>query len=124
MNDAEPDRKKAGSHRPRILTLDALEFIRRFLQHVLPTGFMKVRYYGFLSPTAKRPLEEVKARVELAYGFAVTPPERPPTRPETFVCACCGGALRFHRSLRPGWRDRNQSIGFVTEDLGTLSASG
>jgi len=25
-----------------------MEFIRRFLQHVLPTGFMKVRYYGFL----------------------------------------------------------------------------
>jgi hypothetical protein len=35
--------RKPGSTRPRTLTLDALEFIRRFLQHVLPTGFMKVR---------------------------------------------------------------------------------
>ena len=32
------------------MTLEASEFIRRFLQHVLPRGFHKVRYYGFLSP--------------------------------------------------------------------------
>jgi len=31
------------------LTLDAMEFIRRFMQHVLPSGFQKIRYYGFLS---------------------------------------------------------------------------
>ena len=67
--------KKTGSARLRTLTLDALEFIRRFIQHVLPTGFMKVRYYGFLSPTAKVPLEELKAKVELAFGFTVTLPE-------------------------------------------------
>ena len=67
--------KKPGSARLRTLTLDALEFIRRFLQHVLPKGFMKVRYYGFLSPTAKVPLEELKAKVELAHGFTVTVPE-------------------------------------------------
>ena len=97
--------RKVGSHRQRTMTLDALEFIRRFLQHGLPTGFIKVRYYGFLSPTAKMPLEAVKARVELAYGFAEPAPERPPAQPETFVCTCCGGALRFHRSLRPGWRN-------------------
>ncbi|MCP5010804.1 MAG: hypothetical protein GY942_12565 [Aestuariibacter sp.] len=34
----------------RTCTLDALEFIRRFLQHVLPKGFVKVRYYGLFSP--------------------------------------------------------------------------
>nr|MBS0022472.1 transposase [Gammaproteobacteria bacterium] len=60
---------KPGSDRPRTLTLDALEFIRPFLQHVLPSGFMKVRYYGFLSPTSEVPLEDVKAKVELAHGF-------------------------------------------------------
>lgn len=40
--------RKVGSHRPRTLTVDALEFIRRFLQHVLPTGFMKVRTHDLL----------------------------------------------------------------------------
>jgi hypothetical protein len=116
--------RKVGSHRPRTMTLDALEFIRRFLQHVLPTGFMKVRYYGFLSPTAKMPLEEVKARVELAYGFAVTPPERPPAQPETFLCTCCGGALRFHRSLRPGWRNSVREDIAANPSADALNATG
>ena len=116
--------RKVGSRRTRTLTLDALEFIRRFLQHVLPTGFMKVRYYGFLSPTAKLPLEEVQSRVELAYGFAVTAPEPPPAPPKTFVCTCCGGALRFHRSLRPGWRNSISGDLATEPDTGTMSASG
>jgi hypothetical protein len=37
-------------------TLPAEEFIRRFLQHVLPKGFVKVRYYGFLSPGCRQRL--------------------------------------------------------------------
>jgi hypothetical protein len=36
-------------HRPRTLTLAATEFIRRFLMHVLPRGFVRIRYYGFLA---------------------------------------------------------------------------
>ena len=92
--------RKSGSVRPRTLCLDAVEFIRRFLQHVLPTGFMKVRYYGFLSSSAKMSLTELKARVELAHGFTVTAPdiELPPW-PQP-ACQACGGRLRFHRSLR------------------------
>ena len=31
----------------KLMTLDAMEFIRRFLLHVLPSGFQKIRYYGF-----------------------------------------------------------------------------
>ena len=42
--------KKAHSNRWRTMALDTTEFIRRFLQHVLPTGFMKVRHYGFMNP--------------------------------------------------------------------------
>jgi hypothetical protein len=92
--------RKVGSSRPRTLTLDAFEFLRRFLQHVLPTGFMKVRYYGLLSPSAKLPLPALRARVELAHAFTVTVPdiELPPW-PET-PCQACGGKLRFHKSLR------------------------
>jgi len=36
------------------MTLDATEFIRRFLLHVLPNGFMKIRYFGFLANTNKK----------------------------------------------------------------------
>jgi len=37
------------ANRPRVLTLDATEFLRRFLQHVLPRGFKRIRQYGFLA---------------------------------------------------------------------------
>ena len=42
------------------MTLDALEFLRRFLQHVLPSGFQKVRYYGFLSANACHSAEKLR----------------------------------------------------------------
>ncbi len=42
------------------MTLDALEFIRRFLQHILPTGLQKVRHFGFLSPNSDTALEVVR----------------------------------------------------------------
>jgi hypothetical protein len=41
------DYKKAGIK--RTITLDKMEFIRRFLQHVLPSGFCKIRYFGFMA---------------------------------------------------------------------------
>jgi hypothetical protein len=92
--------QKPGSARRRTLTLDALEFIRRFLTHVLPCGFMKVRYYGFLSPTARVALQEVKAKVELTHGFTVTTPQvELPSWPQP-LCQVCGGRLRFHQSRR------------------------
>lgn len=36
----------------KTMSLDAMEFMRRFLQHVLPRGFMKIRHYGFLNPNS------------------------------------------------------------------------
>jgi len=46
------DRKK--NNETKEMTLPATEFIRRFLLHVLPHGFMKIRYYGFLARTNKK----------------------------------------------------------------------
>jgi hypothetical protein len=42
------------------MTLAAFEFIRRFLQHVLPTGFHKVRFYGIMAPTNRHLLANIK----------------------------------------------------------------
>ena len=39
--------------RKRSMELTQLEFIRRFAQHILPKGFVRIRHYGFLSSTAK-----------------------------------------------------------------------
>ena len=49
--------KKPGESR-RQITLEHTEFIRRYLMHVLPSGFQKIRYYGFLNNRMKRKKSE------------------------------------------------------------------
>lgn len=93
--------RKPHSQRQRTMTLPVFEFMRRFLQPVLPTGFMKVRYYGFLSPSASMPLEEVKARIERAYGFTLTTPDTEVTPPAVLRCPLCGGALVYQYPVIP-----------------------
>jgi len=44
---------RAEDNKTKLMALDAEEFIRRFLLHVLPKGFRKIRYFGFLSPRYK-----------------------------------------------------------------------
>jgi hypothetical protein len=58
--------KKSGGRRWRTMDLDALEFLRRFLQHVRPPGLQKVRHYGFLSSHSAVSLDEVRALVARA----------------------------------------------------------
>jgi Putative transposase/Transposase zinc-binding domain len=54
------DRKK----QKRKMALDGIEFLRRYLQHVLPKGFHKVRYYGIFAPSNRRLLNELKSSLE------------------------------------------------------------
>ena len=84
------------------MALDAMEFMRRFLQHVLPTGFMKVRYYGFLNPNCKVDLDTISTLIELSYGFEITRPEveLKPWKPIT--CGKCGGTLKLRVIILPG----------------------
>ena len=91
------------SNRRRTMALPIEEFIRRFLQHVLPQGFMKVRHYGFLSPSFGVPFEELKARVEMAHGFAAKPvnTELDAPAPKPMLCSHCGGVLKLLRVLHP-----------------------
>ena len=44
----------AGGHRHRIMKLDSVEFLRRFLQHVLPDRFVRIRHYGLLANRARK----------------------------------------------------------------------
>jgi Putative transposase/Transposase zinc-binding domain len=52
--------KESKSNKWRLMTLPAEEFIRRFLQHVLPRGLQKVRYYGWMSHRQKEILQKLK----------------------------------------------------------------
>jgi len=85
----------SGSKEVKHLQLRAFEFIRRFLQHVLPTGFMKIRYYGFMSPASSQTREKVAAMVCLANAESpvlVPPPPpalQPRSTPSSHLCSCC-----------------------------------
>ena len=101
----------------RRLTLPVEPFIARFLQHVLPRGFTKVRYYGLLSPTGRTGLERARhllarhaaqdARPAAATSDAAALAILVPI-PEPRACSACGHrALRFverwRRSRAPPW---------------------
>jgi hypothetical protein len=47
-------RDSAHGNKQKVMTLDAVEFIRRFLLHILPCGFVKIRHYGFLANSVRR----------------------------------------------------------------------
>ena len=62
----------SGAGQSKLCTLAAEEFIRRFLQHVLPKGFVKVRYYGFLAPGLRPRLASL--RQQLGCSLVQQPP--------------------------------------------------
>jgi len=93
--------RKPHCHRLRTLALEIMEFIRRFLQHVLPTGFMKVRYYGFMNPNCGVSLDRVSTLIELAHGFNVALPNTDLEPWQPITCPSCGGTLRLRSFLLP-----------------------
>jgi hypothetical protein len=74
-----------GSHQIRHLTLSGIEFIHRFLQHVLPCGTTKVRYYGLFSPSSKSQLERARQLLPPPSGPAQTNSSPQVADPETQV---------------------------------------
>ena len=88
------DYRAKGRTRHKTMLLSAEEFMRRFLLHVLPSGFHRIRHYGLLA-NAERRASLTKARALLD----VPPPE--PIYDDstlapvpTFVCRCCGATMR------------------------------
>jgi hypothetical protein len=85
--------KKSGSSRWRTMSLSAMEFIRRFLQHVLPAGFMKVRYYGFMGSKPKVSRDQVRTLIEMTFEFETEKPVSNSAHRTPLVCPECGGRL-------------------------------
>jgi putative transposase/transposase-like zinc-binding protein len=89
------DYRATGTTRYKTMTLSADEFMRRFLLHVLPSGFHRIRHYGLLANAGRR--ENLARASELLHVVPVAKPQ--PTeasvanvRP-TFVCPHCGAAM-------------------------------
>lgn len=53
--------RPSGSDSNQLMTLSGEEFMRRYLQHVLPTGFKRIRYFGWLSPAAHKTLAGIRS---------------------------------------------------------------
>jgi hypothetical protein len=86
------DYRRDGADRQRVMTLGADEFIRRFLLHLLPPGFHRIRHYGLLSASA-RTANLARARELLAVAPPLgddLPDEPLDVRPP---CPCCGGHM-------------------------------
>ena len=83
----------------RTLTLDVDEFLRRLLRHVLPKGFVRIRYFGLL---AARCRTHDLATCRAALAMAPPPPPEPPveaTPRSTWPCPRCGGPMRVIERL-------------------------
>jgi len=99
------------SYKPRkkdwtTMTLPVMKFMHRFLQHVLPKGFQKVRYFGFLHPSAKKRFNAIKEQLEENPAEPVCKTEQNSARPQENsskrhapdapgICPHCGARLRY-----------------------------
>lgn len=87
------------------LTLPGVEFVRRYLRHVLPRGLRAIRYHGFCHPRA----QANRLRVQFLSGLPVqlgapesteTPKASPP------LCPCCQRPMQLLRRIQPAGRSR------------------
>jgi hypothetical protein len=85
--------RKVGSARPRTAHLDVMEFLRRFLQHVLPDGFQKVRHFGFLHASCAIPLATIRLMIAQVHPSEGQPPPRSPPQPLVVRCPTCDGPM-------------------------------
>ena len=107
------DYRADGRDRQKVMRLATGEFIRRFLIHVLPQGFHRIRHYGLLASGTR--VDNIARAREL---LAAAKPEGPPTEaaadPINPDCPCCGGRMIiievFERGATPRYRPTGPTI--------------
>jgi hypothetical protein len=98
-----------GSKR-RLMTLTAEEFLRRFLQHVLPPRFVRIRFFGFLSPRKRSvllPLCQQLVATDAASSVSSAPREN--REPVAWICPLCGGPMMLIERLEAWQVQQHQS---------------
>jgi hypothetical protein len=101
------DYRAKGRTRYKTMTLSAAEFMRRFLLHVLPSGFHRIRHYGLLG-NAHRKTHLATARELLQVPNSLPDPtattshqEAHTTQPPVFLCRHCGAPMIILQTLAP-----------------------
>jgi hypothetical protein len=92
--------KDSKSGETRTCTLQVEEFIRRFLQHVLPKGFVKVRYFGFFSSGKRRILARIR-RLLGKFCVLESPLKNTTHNRSDLCCPKCGCLMRWLHHLQP-----------------------
>jgi hypothetical protein len=96
--------------RLKTMTLDAAEFIRRFLLHVLPSGFHRIRHYGLFAGTVRtRNIDRIRQMLAESTTSSERSRAEPDSEAETASpaprCPCCGGRMviiETFEGARPG----------------------
>ena len=106
------DYRRDGADRQRVMTLPTDEFIRRFLLHVLPRGFHRIRHYGLLAASSrKNRLALARKLLNVAAPAEETAPDDPPDpRPP---CPCCGGHMIVIETFERWQQPRAPPTGLV-----------
>jgi hypothetical protein len=110
------DYRIKGPGRYKTMTLATGEFIRRFLSHVLPRGFHRIRHYGFLASSTKATtIARARELIAAATPTAQQPaPDRAAATDSTTTdkaahpCPCCGGRMRIIETFAAGRRPQYQ----------------
>ena len=103
-------RIKSGD-RQKVMRLTTGEFIRRFLMHVLPDGFHRIRHNGLLA-SAQRKINIAQARVLIG---ASAPEQEPPSEDDPTPltlrepCPCCGGTMLIIETFKRGQVPRSRA---------------
>lgn len=107
--------RKTGSRRLRKTSLEVMEFIRSFLQHVLPMGFMKVRHYGFLNANCAVTIRKIRLMIAACLKDLSLLLSDEEEQPATITdqgpfCSGCGGKLVYLFCFIPGRSCRGRPI--------------
>jgi Putative transposase len=113
------DYRVEGPGRYKTMTLATNEFIRRFLMHVLPKGFHRIRHYGLFANSSR--VENIARARELLGAAALnsktdgaTPDNAEPSNAQEDKCPCCGGRMivieTFDRGSRPRYQPSSPII--------------
>ena len=97
------DYRANGKTRHKTMTLEPQEFMRRFLLHVLPSGFHRIRHYGLIANNARKENLALARELLQVAPVATSDPEltdapADPIRP-TFVCVHCGAPMVIIQTL-------------------------
>jgi len=99
------------------MTLSADEFIRRFLLHVLPDGFHRIRHYGlFASSTRAANIARIRTLLAPAPPSEQAVPQPAHNEPAAPACPCCGGRLVIIERFRPGSQPRTRPTAAIRID--------